>query len=219
VTARIRAAGRDDAPFLSWVIQEAARSHLPRGMWDVIFPGVEHERLGYIQSLVRHEARSFCHYQGFLIAELDGRPAAALSAYVPARSGVPAFVRALQSTLEQAGWSEARMSELDPRFAPFQACAPEPPDDAWVVEWVATRPEVRGRGLVHALLERILADGRSAGHRTASVGVLIGNTPARRAYEKVGFRVLRERRDRRLEELIGAQGIAELRLDLAGDAR
>ena len=34
-----RPANAEDAPFLAWVMQEAARSHLEHGVWDLMFPG------------------------------------------------------------------------------------------------------------------------------------------------------------------------------------
>ncbi len=216
--AKIRAATPDDAPFLAWVMQEAARSHLPRGMWDLVFPE-QAQRLEILAALARAEPRCFCHHAGFLVSELEGRPAAALSAYVPGRVGSAQFVEALRGILADAGWSAAQMSALAPAFAAFQAATPEIPDDAWCVEWVATRPEFRGRGLVRALLERILDQGRGAGHETAVIGILIGNTPARRAYEKVGFRMYAERRSGELEGMLGTPGTAQLRMRLAGASR
>ena len=41
---------------------------------------------------------------------------------------------------------------------------------------------------MRVLLEEILAAGRRRGHRQAQISILIGNTPAERAYEQVGFR-------------------------------
>jgi ribosomal protein S18 acetylase RimI-like enzyme len=69
------------------------------------------------------------------------------------------------------------------------------PAGTWIVENVGTRPDCRRRGLVHALLEDALASGRRSGCMTAQISCLIGNDPAQRAYEQVGFRVVEERRD------------------------
>ena len=38
---------------------------------------------------------------------------------------------------------------------------PETPEDRWVIEWVATAPEFRGRGLVRLLSELLAAAGSS----------------------------------------------------------
>lgn len=107
------------------------------------------------------------------------------------------------------------MRSLQEPFALFQSCTPDIPDDAWVLEWVAARPEFRRRGLVRALLEHTLETGRRAGHRTAVIGILIGNEPALRAYQKVGFRLCDERRRREFADRMGAPGTAQLRLELA----
>ena len=83
-------------------------------------------------------------------------------------------------------------------------------EDAWVIEWVATRPEYRGKGLVHALLHDILDPGRERGHAQAQIAVLIGNTPAQRAYEGVGFRVADEKTHPDFERAVGSPGIRRL---------
>ena len=77
----IRPADAADVPFLAWVQQEAARSHLPQGFWDIAFPGAEADRLRVVGRIAAAAPRSFCHWSGFLVAEADGQPAAALSGY------------------------------------------------------------------------------------------------------------------------------------------
>src|SRR6185295_17623114 len=77
----IRPAVEADVPFIAWVQQEAARSHLPLGFWDLAFPGAGSDRLRVVGRIAKAKPRSFCHYSGFLVAEADGYAAAALSAY------------------------------------------------------------------------------------------------------------------------------------------
>ena len=96
------------------------------------------------------------------------------------------------------------------RIAPFLTCIPDTAEDAWIVEWVATRPEYRGKGLVRALLHEILDRGRERGHAQAQIAVLIGNTPAQRAYEGVGFRVADEKTHPDFERAVGSPGIRRL---------
>ena len=86
-------------------------------------------------------------------------------------------------------------------------CAPEHAPGAWIVENVATLPEFRRRGLVDQLLEEILEKGRTAGASVAEVGVLIGNDPAQRAYEKAGFAVVDEKRHPEFEAAYKCPGI------------
>ena len=80
---RIRPAVADDAPFLGWVILTAGRSHCPRGVWDVIVGRPENECITFLEHLTVTEPRHMFHYSDFIIAEVDGRPVAALSGYDP----------------------------------------------------------------------------------------------------------------------------------------
>jgi ribosomal protein S18 acetylase RimI-like enzyme len=208
---RIRDAIEADVPFLAWVQQEAARSHLPRGFWDLSFPGPEEDRLRLIGRICKASARSFCHWSGFLVAEVDGGAAAALCGYTrPSVSAGSALMEAMGEALDAEGWSAEQRQAMAGRIEPFLTCIPETAEDAWVIEWVATRPEHRGRGLVRRLLEAILERGRQRRHAQAQVAVLIGNTPAQRAYEGAGFRVADEKRHPDFERTVGSPGIRRL---------
>ena len=211
MTFAIRSAVVDDAPFLAWVQQEASRSHLPFGFWDVAIPGPDEYRLRVIERVCRAEAKSFAHWSRFLVAEVGGEPAAALSAYDDAKAATgPLFFQALIEALTAEGWNEARIGAMSQRLAPFLTCAPEQPESTWIVEWVATRPEHRGKGLTRTLLHAILDAGRARGHQTFQIGVLIGNTPAQRAYEGVGFSVVEEKTHPDFEATFGTPGIRRM---------
>lgn len=209
--ATIRPATRDDTSFLAWVMQEASRSHLPFGFWDIAVPGPDAYRLRILERICRSEARSFCHWSGFLVAEVGGEPVAGLSAYddAPAASG-ERFMQAMGEALHAEGWNEARMGAIFQRLAPFLTCALEQPAETWILEWVAARPDQRGKGYTRALLQAVLDAGRRRGHERFQIGVLIGNTPAQRAYEGVGFRVVDEKTDPAFEATFGVPGIRRL---------
>jgi GNAT superfamily N-acetyltransferase len=211
---RIRPATVADSAFIAWVQLAAARSHLAKGYYDLAFPGPEAERLSLIERLCRTKTRSFCHWQGFLVAEVNGKPASALSGYTPRKVGIEGFLEALQEVLGAAGWSARDMQAMSDRTDPFLTCIPDTPDDAWVVEWVATLPEFRARGLIRSLLHAILDKGRAEGHRLAQIAVLIGNTPAQHAYEGVGFKVKDEKRHADFERALGCPGVRRLMRDL-----
>jgi ribosomal protein S18 acetylase RimI-like enzyme len=207
----VRPATQSDVPFLAWVQQEAARSHLPKGFWDFSFPGSDEDRLRIVGRICKSPVRSFCHWSGFLVAEVDGRAAAALSGYTEASvmAGAALF-EAMGGALDEEKWSATQREEMGMRIAPFLTCLPETADDAWVIEWVATRPEYRGKGLVRKLLQEILQRGRERGHELMQIAVLIGNTPAQRAYESAGFKVADEKRHPDFERTLGCPGIRRL---------
>jgi len=206
MTTRIRPATAADAPLLAWVMLAASRSHLPRGIWDVMIGGPDAHCLAFLERLALSDIDTFCRYPGFLVAEVGGQGVAALAGYVGA-TGTASIDRAVAEAYRALGWEEAALAAANARLGRAAPCFPEQPPEAWIVEWVATRPEFRRRGLVERLLEQILAVGRARGHRVAQISILIGNTPAERAYEKVGFRMADEKRTPEFEATIGAPGI------------
>lgn len=208
----IRNADRGDTRFLAWVMQAAARGHLPRGIWDVAIPDAR-ARLDYLDALLGADAVSFCHHSRFLVAEIEGRQAAALSGYEPARHLEPLDAASAEARV-RLGWGEREESELAERMRSVATCFPELPRDRWVVEWVATAPEHRGRGLAPRLLEAILERGRACGYRLGQLAVLIGNTRAQRIYEAAGFKVVDEKRHPDFEAELGSPGIARMHVAL-----
>ena len=105
----------------------------------------------------------------------------------------------------QAGWE---------RFGSMLRLVPQHVPRTWIVEWVATAPEFRRRGLIDTLMIEILDIGRSKEATTSDIGVLIGNDPAQRAYEKNGFSVVQEQTDEEFEAAYGSAGMRLLRRDL-----
>jgi GNAT superfamily N-acetyltransferase len=214
VNVTIREARADDAEFLAWVMLTAARSHLPLCFWDLAIPGPEKPRLEIITDLARSEAPTFLRFDGFLIAEQDGRPVAGISAYDSAHKSLDAFVKAAHETLTAREWSPAHFDLLLRRMGPATACMPDSPPGTWVLEWVAAKPEVRGKGVARELLSAILENGRGAGYENAQIAYIIGNDPARAAYERVGFATVEELRDPGFEAALGAPGIARMTMRL-----
>ena len=200
-----------DADFIAWVMQEAGRSHLQRGIWDLALPGPDDKRLGYISQLVKTEDRTFCHYKKFLVAEVNTAPAAALTAYIPDMGVRGITIKALNNILSDDGWTEKQIGTMMQCFAPLQTCTPEAPDNTWIIDFVATRKELRGCGLVDSLLDAILEKGRNLGCKTSQVAIFIGNTSAQRVYEKAGFKIVDEKRHPDFEAALGCPGIVLLR--------
>ena len=211
MAVRLRPAAREDAAVLAEIILIASRSHLGRGGWDLGLPGPDPERLRILAGLARAPTRTFCHHSLYLVAEVDGVPAAGLCGFATETLDGLDPNPIIQAV---AGWTSAELAEANRRLAPFMTCVAEPPPGAWIVEFVATLPPFRRQGLGTALLEEIVARGRRAGHGLAQIEVLIGNTPAQRAYEKVGFRVVGERTHPDFEAALHCPGIRRLWRDL-----
>jgi ribosomal protein S18 acetylase RimI-like enzyme len=202
----IRDATKDDVAFLSWVELTAARSHLPRGPWEYIYDFSEEQTLDFLRRLLVTETVHWCHWSRFLIAEVDGKPAAALCGFDPDVHGTNALMSVMPQLSEGVAFDDAFMR----RVGAQAAVSPDYEPGAWVTENVATLPEYRRRGLVDRLLEANLERGRAQGFNTAQIAVFIGNEPARKAYLKQGFEYKDEKRDRTFEADMGCPGMERL---------
>ncbi|MFB9267055.1 GNAT family N-acetyltransferase [Bradyrhizobium erythrophlei] len=177
----IRPARPDDAPFIARIILSSQRGPLPRGWCDIALGLGEPECLAFIERLAVARARSWYHVDHFLVAEVDGVPAAALCA-MPASGTLVAARAAIAEVAAESGIDAASIGE---RGAYARNCWVQRGDGDWLIEHVATDAAFRGRGLVQAL---------------------IGNAPAERCYTKAGFVFAEERRDAAFEALTGAPG-------------
>ena len=208
---RVVEARPEHGPFIAWVMLTAHRSHLERGLWDFMIEGSDAERLRFLEALARTSKPHWSHYSIFLVAEVDGQPASALCGYFEAEHGMSAFLDAVPEANQAVGRTEEDVAAGWQRGGSIIKVVPEHVEGAWIVENVATLPEFRRRGLTDRLLAEILDKGRRRGATIGDVGVLIGNDPAQRAYEKAGFAVIGEKRHPEFEAVYKCPGIRSLR--------
>ena len=201
----IRRATPDDADFIAWTILTAQRGHRPRGWFDIAFDWPEPLCRAFVRRIALAQSRSWWHTSHFLIAEADGRPAAALCALRAGGSGKDART-AITEVANAAELDAAEMQAIWRRGAYSRTCWTAGADDNWLIEHVAAEPSHRGRGMVQALLDRALADGRAAGYTRAAIVFYIGNEAAERCYARAGFTFAEEKRDPEFEALTGAPG-------------
>lgn len=210
----IRAAAPADAEFLAWVMLTAGRSHLERGLWEVLLGWDEAKILDYLAQLTVTGPGHLCHHSHFMIAEVDGQPAAGLSGYDPLTEGFEVYMPIAVALATEYGADEAEMNGILERGAAITSAFTENPHGCWEVEHVATAPEFRRRGLVDALMSRVVDRGRQRGFDVAKISILIGNEPARRAYLKSGFMPADEKRTPEFEAVMACPGIESLHLSL-----
>ena len=206
----VRQATRDDIPMLADVVMLASRSHLPTGVFDLAILTNDEDRLKAVRATLGTEQRSWCHYENFLVATVDGEPAAALSGYaaydetlLPMEKAFIAGYRAIHMTDEQIG--AAFQASLV-----FLTVSSDDEQDAWIIEWVACLDKFRRRGLVRELLLAILERGRERGHSLSQIGILSGNVSAQRAYENVGFILDYEKTHPDFQQALGCPGLTRL---------
>jgi ribosomal protein S18 acetylase RimI-like enzyme len=207
---KIRRATRSDADFLAWVMLASSRSHVSRGIWDLIVGGDDDACLHYLNRLAVAEPRSPCHYDSFLIAEVDGWPASALTAFRPAEGGWALVAEAMANVQREVGWTEADVAASRQRLAPARACFVPDAGEDWCIEFVATLPRYRRRGFVDALIREAIQQGVERGCKLAQITILQGNDAAQAAYEKQGFKMHDERGSEEFRAAIGAPGFRSL---------
>lgn len=214
MSVKIRPARPEDAKLIAWCMLMAGRSHMKIGIWDLIISQPEDKCLTFLEMLTLQEPRHMCYYTEFLVAEVDGQPAAALEGFDPVNNGEATVAEPMAEVRRKMGLTEEDMAAGQQSLIAFMTCHPDFAKGAWVVEHVATRPEYRRRGAVSRLLEAILDKGRKQDFHLAQVSFYIGNTPAERAYRKAGFRYADEKRHPDFEAVIGCPGMVRLLRDL-----
>lgn len=211
---RIRQARPEDAKLLAWCMLMAGRSHMKIGIWDLVIAQPEDKCLAFLELLALQGPRHMCYYPEFLVAEVDGRPVAALEGFDPVANGEETVTEPMAAVIQQMGLTPEDMAPGQDSLTAFYTCHSDFLEGAWVVEQVATLPEYRRMGVISSLLGAILDKGRQQGFRQAQVSFYIGNAPAERAYQKAGFRYLDEKRHPDFETAIGCPGMIRLLCDL-----
>jgi GNAT superfamily N-acetyltransferase len=203
----VRPANENDAPFLAWVMLTAARSHLPRGWFDIVLDRPEPECLDFLTRLAVTEARSWWHYSRFYVTEVDGIAAAALCAF----HGDDPYVQSGAAMAEVvAGYGGSAPFDLDAIWARGSyifTCTFEPAGDVWTIENIATLPQYRKRGLAGELIRHVLPEGKRLGMHEAQITFLIGNDAAAHTYANVGFEFFDEKRSPEFASATGSPGL------------
>lgn len=208
---RIVEARAEHAPFVAWVILTAFRSQLERGFWDFMLADEDESgMLHYLEALTTTKQLHWAHHSAFIVAEVNGTPAAALSGYFEEELGGETLQLAMAEANAKTGRTEQQMMAGFQQAMSIMNVVPEHAAGAWIVEDVATLPEFRRRGLVDRLMAEILDRGRARDASTSDISVFIGNDAAQRAYEKCGFEAIGEKRDMEFESVYKTPGIRTL---------
>ena len=209
----IRQALSGDAGDIAYLSYLAGKGHVETSVYDLMIPGAPGptaERLGLIGRMLTTDAKSWLHYSCYTVAALEGGAAASLCAFGKEEGGTRPLIVALQ----EVGWNEDDLAGMGERMQPFLRVEHRVPEDAWVIENVACLERLRHRGLTNALVEHAIDKGLERGYKLAQIEVFVGNTPAIRAYEKVGFEITGEKRDPEFERIFGSPGMYRMTLRL-----
>lgn len=156
----IRPTRPEDAKLIAWCMLMSGRSHMKIGIWDLIISQPEERCLEFLEQLAVQGPRHMCHYSEFLVAEVDGKPVAALEGFDPVSNGEETVAEPMAAVIERMGLTQEDMAPGQRSLAAFYTCYPEVAPGAWVIEQVATLPEYRQAGVISKLIEAVLQKGR-----------------------------------------------------------
>jgi ribosomal protein S18 acetylase RimI-like enzyme len=206
----LRPGRAEDADFLAGVMLAASRAHAKRGVWDLIIGHDEAGCLEYLKRLAVSEPRSLCHFESFLVAEIDGRAAAGLCGFEMLEGGWARVAEAMVNVQSDIGWTAADRAASHERAAPLWTCFMPHIGADWAIENVATAPEFRRQGLASRLICEALREGKERGCGLAQITTFIGNDAARSVYERCGFAISDEKRCGDVESQLGVPGFVRL---------
>lgn len=213
-TASIVPARPEHAAFLAGVILAASRSHLPRGPFDLALALDDKSVLGVLERMTAGDVVCNCHFSRFLVAEADGMPVGALTAFDPAERGLLPLSAALEQACGVFGLGSSEIARALARVHVLETCFPPADPGTWTVEWVGVDEPRRRSGICTKLLAAILAEGAHRGCRLAQVSTYIGNDAATAAYASAGFLASCENRTPEFQALLGTPGLLIMRRGL-----
>ena len=197
-----------DIPFLGWVMYTASRSHLEECPWSVLFGEPENRTRVLLERISRTSLLPWSYIRNFRIAEVNGRPVAAMCGYAPGDTDYTVIEDLeLNIATQEFKYSRQRQAEIRDRFVIAASGFPDDLPGSWGVENVAVLPEFYSQGLVDSLFESVLQEGVRNGFKTAQIMSLIGNEKGLKAFERNGFSQASHKTSPEFEKLFGTPGV------------
>ncbi len=191
----LRRATSDDVTFLTAAVINAEKSGSETVSYCNLFAISESAVRDLLGQILAEEIRGQELYiPNFLVAEVDGRPAATVSGWVEQETGKPSSL--IKSTLFMYFLGAEVMTNAASRLKLIGEVNIPREANALQIECVYTAEPFRGRGLAQQLIhEHIRVNREKAPHtQKAQVILLKNNAPALKAYEHAGFAITTERR-------------------------
>lgn len=201
----IRTATIKDVDFIAWAIIESSRAGKKEGIFDRIFSPAD-DLTQTLKMLITHDIKTICHYSNFLIAEVDGKLAGTLCGY----DGYKMSWDTMGQALEDMGCK----GDYRERISSYFICEPSVEKNTIVLNFMITKEEFRGLGVVKALVKKVLLTARLKGFRRAQTNIEIGSIETQLAYEKMGFTAKEEKKSDYYFEEFGHPGITSYVVEL-----
>ncbi len=199
MSIKIRKATQTDSLFLAQMILQSSRAAKKVGIFDLIFEtSDETALLEKLESLTKTSAKNHCHYNNFLIAELDGKSVGTLCSYEPRIATKQAFVDALA----EVGCGENTSDALEV----YYSCDFNLNNRTLMFDFMEELEGFIDVGVLKTLMQKSLLTARLKGYGIAQTIVEIGSLETILFYKKLGFSVVKEIESDLYKEKFGRSG-------------
>jgi len=200
MSIKIRNANADDSPFLAQMILQSSRAGKKDGMFDLVFETNEDKIiLEKLRKLTQTEAKNYCHFKNFLIAELDGKSVGTLCAYEPRIATKDQFIASLQ----ELGCDD-KVEEI---LEVFYTCEFDLNKRTLMFDFMEELEGFIDVGVLKALMTKSLLTARLKGYRIAQTIIEIGSLESELFYKKLGFHKVNQIECELYKEKFGRLGL------------
>jgi hypothetical protein len=206
MSIKIRKATSEDASFLAKMMLESSRAGKKSGLFDLVFrSSTDEELLESISKLSQTATKNQCHYNNFLIAELDNKAVGTLCSYEPRIATKESFVQALK----EIGCDDGVSDRLEVVFG----CDFNLNNRTLMFDYMEELEGFIDVGVLKELMRKSLLTARLKGYRIAQTIVEIGSLDTLLFYKKLGFKEVEERECEAYREEFGRNGLVLLAIE------
>jgi len=200
MSIKIRNANVTDAPFLAKMILQSSRAGKKDGMFDIAFEMNDDKKiLEKLEMLVQTQAKNYCHFNNFLVAEMDGKSVGSLCSYEPRIATKDQFIVALQ----EVGCSDQANERLDA----YYSCEFTLNNRTLMFDFMEEEDDFIDVGVLKALMQKSLLTARLKGYRIAQTIIEIGSLESELFYKKLGFHIVEQKECELYQEKFGRAGL------------
>ncbi|MCU0494805.1 MAG: GNAT family N-acetyltransferase [Chloroflexaceae bacterium] len=149
--------------------------------------------MAFLKAMFQTDAFAWGRCEDFFVIEEAGKLIAGASGFSMDKQDFRPLRAAHFSAMATVlGWDESARAQFWQRYEGVWSDPQDSslaPPASWIIECVAVVPEKRGQGIAKTLLQALLAEGKRQGHTHAGISVTIGNEPAQKVYESLGFQM------------------------------
>ncbi len=203
MSINIRKANSLDAPFLAKMVLQSSRAGKKIGIFDLIFETKDENLiLEKLEALTSTEAKNHCHYNNFLVAELNDESVGTLCSYEPRIATHEVFMDALR----EVGCPDS----IEDSLKVLYECDFGLNNRTLMFDFMEEKKGFIDVGVLKALMQKSLLNARLKGYRIAQTVVEIGSMDTILFYKKLGFNVIKEKVCESYKEQFGRAGLVLL---------